>query len=281
MPDPQRLLNTLRRATFSCRQTPGRQGGIVSLQDCDDVIIAGDMHGNVNNFRKLLQAADLAKHARRHLILQELIHGPFRYPLGGDSSHQLLDLFAALKCQYPNRVHALAGNHEVAQWTGQFIMKGTEDVLALFDQGIDQAYAPHADEVRAAYDDLFAVLPLVCRTANGVFMSHSLAAHLDRTPFDLSRLQKEPIPSAEYGSGGSAHALLWGRDVSEDNVNAFLKCVAAELLITGHIPCERGYATPNSRQLILDAEDTPACYCLFRADRTVTMRELVAGVGNL
>jgi hypothetical protein len=251
------------------------------LQDCDDAIIAGDLHGNVGNFRRLLQVADLGHQPKRHLILQELIHGPFRYPLGGDSSHQLLDLFAALKCQYPNRVHALLGNHEVAQWTGQFILKGTEDILALFDDGIYQAYAPHADEIRQAYDELFAVLPVACRTANGVFMSHSLPAHLDSKPFNAAMLEQDGIPASEFGTGGNLHALLWGRDTTEDNVLAFLRMVSAELLITGHIPCERGYATPNSRQLILDAEDSPACYCLFRTDRPITFAELVAGIGNL
>src|SRR5207237_5464677 len=156
MPDPQRLLNTLRRAVAACRQTPGRQGAIVTLHDCTDVVVAGDLHGNVPNFRLLLQVADLAKHPKRHLVLQELIHGPFRYPLGGDTSHQLLDLFAALKCQYPGRVHALLGNHELAQWTGQLILKGNDDLQALFDQGVEQAYAPHGTEICTAYDELMA-----------------------------------------------------------------------------------------------------------------------------
>ena len=31
------------------------------------------------------------------LVLQEVIHGKFRYPDGGDKSHQLLDLVAALR----------------------------------------------------------------------------------------------------------------------------------------------------------------------------------------
>jgi hypothetical protein len=55
----------------------------------------------------------------------------------------------------------------------------------------------------------------------------------------------------------------------------------ADLLITGHIPCERGFETPNDRQLILDAMGAPACYCLFPTDRPLTHAELVGGVATL
>src|SRR5262245_17386473 len=107
MPDPQRLLRTLNQATRFFRSTPGRRGRLVRLTDAAEVFVAGDLHGHVENFRSILQKAELAKHPRRHLVLQELIHGPYRYPTGGDKSHQLLDLLAALKCQYPERVHML------------------------------------------------------------------------------------------------------------------------------------------------------------------------------
>ena len=103
MPDADRLLYTLRRAVQAFRDTPGRRGRLVTLQGAGEVLVAGDLHGNVENFRLLLQKAELAKHPRRHLVLQELIHGPYRYPAGGDKSHQLLHLIAGLKCQFPRK----------------------------------------------------------------------------------------------------------------------------------------------------------------------------------
>src|SRR5438093_9801081 len=117
MPDPDRLLRTLRQATKAFRDTPGRRGRVVLLEDAADVLVAGDLHGNLANFRRLLERADLRAFPRRHLVLQELIHGEGHYPAGGEKSHQLVDLAAALKCQYPWRVHVLLGNHELAQWT--------------------------------------------------------------------------------------------------------------------------------------------------------------------
>src|SRR5437870_12484433 len=154
MPDPQRLLRTLAKARQCFLDTPGRQGRLVRLTEAVDVLVAGDLHGSIENFRMVLQRAELAKHPRRHLVLQEVIHGPFRYPAGGDKSHQLLDLLAALTCQYPQRIHLLLGNHELSQWTARRIAKGDTDFNELFRAGIGTAYGPHAGAVYAHYLDL-------------------------------------------------------------------------------------------------------------------------------
>ena len=70
MPGPELRLHTIRRAFQSFRDTPGRRGQVVSLDDADEVLVAGDLHGNQENFRRLLQLADLARAPRRHLVLQ-------------------------------------------------------------------------------------------------------------------------------------------------------------------------------------------------------------------
>jgi hypothetical protein len=281
MPDPQKLLITLRRAVQAFHDTPGRRGRVVTLNDAREVMVAGDMHGSVETFRLLLGKAALAAHPGRHLVLQELIHGPFSYPAGGDKSHQLLDLLAALKCQFPTRVHMLLGNHELSQWTRQLIGKGDVDFNEAFRQGVATAYGEAASEVYATYERLFAGLNLVVRTPNRVFISHSLPAASKMADFDLSALERDDLDESAWLLGGSAHALVWGRNISAANAAAFLQKVDADWLITGHIPCEKGYDVPNERQLILDSLGTPACYCLFPADRPVTQQDLIAGIGTL
>ena len=42
----------------------------------------------------------------------------------------MVDLFAALKVQFPKQVHYLPGNHEMAQWTGRTVLKADEDLVA-------------------------------------------------------------------------------------------------------------------------------------------------------
>jgi hypothetical protein len=251
------------------------------LTSAAEVFVAGDLHGHVENFRSILQKADLAKHPARHLVLQELIHGPFRYPTGGDKSHQLLDLLAALKCQYPERVHMLLGNHELAQWQGQLVAKGDDDFNALFREGVTTAYAPHDEAIYAAYLELFPVLLLAVRTPNRVFLCHSLPTAERLKTFDPCVLEQDECTDEDLHFGGSIHSLVWGRDVRPATAQAFLQAVDADWLLTGHIPCDRGHAVPNDRQIILDSMKTPACYCLFPAGRPITQAELIDCIGTL
>lgn len=281
MPDPMRLLNTIRQAVAAFHDTPGRNGHLVHLNGSGDVLVAGDLHGNLENFRRLLERAELKSHPSRHLIFQELVHSSFPYPTGGDKSHQTLDLLAALKCQFPRQVHMLLGNHELAQWTNQWIAKGETDLNDWFRQGVETAYGAHADKIYEAYIRLFAVIPVAIRTSNRVFISHSLPREAQMEEFDPEVLTFEEHRSADLLSGGPIHSLVWGRDNTTANVTAFLQKVDADWLITGHIPCEHGFAIPNERQLILDCMRDPAAYCLFPTDRPVTIQELIDGVKTL
>jgi hypothetical protein len=278
MPDPIRLLSTLHRAVALFRDTPGRRGRVVSLQDSLDVMVVGDLHGHIENFRVALLRAELAKNPGRHLVFQEVVHGPFRYPDGSDKSHQLLDLLAALKCEYPRQIHFLLGNHELSQWTHRRIAKDDEDLNDLFYRGVCSAYGAHANQVNDAYSDLFAMAPLVVRTSNRVFISHSLPSSLNLTSTFLACLEKKGPAEADLLPGGCVHSIVWGREISQAHVEEFLRHVDADLLITGHIPSEGGFAVPNDRQIILDAMGTPAGYCLFPTDQPLTHAELVACV---
>jgi len=270
------------------------------LTDATDVCVAGDLHGNVDNFSRFLKVADLGKHPGRHLVLQEVIHGKFRYPPplfstplpdgergwgegrgGGDKSHQLLDLIAALKCQYLGRVHFLPGNHELSQWTNRRIGKGDEDLNDLFRLGVETAYKDHAAAICEAYMQMIAASPLVVRTPNRVYLSHTLPAAQRLEAFDPAVLERNEFGQEDLVLGGTVHSLLWGRTTSEEHVAAFLKKVDADWLITGHVPQERGFAVANSRQLILDAQGSPACYCLFPCDRALSLKDLTAMVGTL
>lgn len=278
MPDPARLQRTLQQAIQAFLSTPGRRGRRIEIQDADDLMVVGDLHGNLENFRRLLDRAALPEHPRRHLVLQELIHGPFRYPTGGDKSHQAQDLLATLKCQYPHQVHMLLGNHELSQATGQWVAKADDDLNALFRQGVDTAYGEQAEAIYGLYCNLLAVLPLAVVCPNRIFLSHSLPNSRRLTTFDPAVLERFPSPPVELQPGGSVHALVWGRDTSPATVVEFLRRVDADLLITGHIPCPDGFMVPNDRQIILDAAGAPACCCLFPTDRALTHAELVACV---
>jgi hypothetical protein len=122
MPDPQKILATVRKATELMRSTPGRSGSVIAIDDADEVMVVGDLHGNLPAFRQALTIAALDRHPRRHLVLQELVHEINKNDDDRpDRSHRLVDLVSALKCQYPQRVHLILGNHELSELTGRII----------------------------------------------------------------------------------------------------------------------------------------------------------------
>jgi hypothetical protein len=279
MPAPDRMLTFLRQAVVLARATPGRRGRVVEPVGCTELLVAGDLHGHVAHFQGLLKAADLGKNPGRHLVFQELIHGNFFYPSGGDKSHQLVDLFAALKAQFPRQVHYLPGNHELAQWTGRKVIKADADLNVAFERGAVAAYGPEfGPQVYQTYLDLFKALPVALRAPNRVLVSHSLPAARVMALFDPARLLADEYADADLQPGGSIHGVLWGRDVTPANVAEYLRRMDAELLVSGHIASDSGYSVPNDKQLIVDCAESPAGYVHFPADRPLTHDELVACV---
>src|SRR5262249_47376510 len=149
------------------------------------------------------------------------------------------------------------------------------DLNASFFDGVRTAYGRRANEVYQAYLALFADLPLVVRTPNRVLISHSLPAAAALANFKPLKLERERYEPEDLLPGGTVFSLLWGRDTSQENVQAFLTEVDASWLITGHIPFEEGFAVPNDRQIILDALGSPAAYCLFPAGPPITQAKLI------
>ena len=280
MPDPQKLLASLRRATDLFRATPGRQGGLITLDaSVEDVMVVGDLHGNIPAFRHVLKRADLAQNPGRHLVLQELIHGYRYYPDdAGDKSHQLVDVVSALKCQFPDRVHLILGNHELSELTGRPIAKAGVALNALFRQGVDTAYGESGESVYRAYLDLFAALPLAVRTPNRVFLCHTIPDPIDLDDFDVSIFEAETWTEKAMARHGAVYALTWGRNTDPENVDQFAAMVDADWFITGHQPCDDGFRQANHRQIIIDGTDPYPAYCLFSARGAVTVESLLGCV---
>ena len=57
MPDARKVLTLLGHAATLLRATPGRQGRLVRLPEtATELLLAGDMHGHVDNFREIGRA---------------------------------------------------------------------------------------------------------------------------------------------------------------------------------------------------------------------------------
>lgn len=280
MADSSKVLPVLRRASSLFRGTPGRKGGVVWLADgcVHDVMVVGDLHGNLAAFRQVLELASLDRNPRRHLVLQELIHGRWAYPEdGGDQSHRLAELVSALKCRYPDRVHWILGNHELSELTGRPIMKDGEPLNASFRRGLETAYANDSAAVIAALHEVFRSLPLAVRTPNRVFISHTIPDGFDLDRFDTSLLEENVWSKEHAARGGTIYALTWGRDTSAETVDRFAAMVDADWFVTGHQACDEGFYQPNHRQLIVDGTEPHPAYCLFPATGEIHIEKIVEG----
>ena len=183
--------------------------------------------------------------------------------------------------QFPGRVHYLPGNHELAQWTDRPVGKGDESFNLIYRQGLDAAYGAAGPAVYAAHCEFWQALPLAARTANAVFLCHTVLPAKSQPLFSLRTLEQTQFTDADRASGGVVYGLLWGRDTSAATVEAFLRKVDSDLLVTGHIPTEAGFLAPNPRQLIVDCAASPAAFVRFPTGRPLTHAELLAGVAVL
>lgn len=280
MPDPQKILATVQRASELFRNTPGREGAIIRLpESAEDVLVVGDLHGNVPFFRHVLAQADLANNPGRHLVLQELVHGKYFYPDdGGEKSHQLVDIVSALKCQCPDRVHLILGNHELSELTGRPIGKDGVMLNTHFRRGIETAYGQSASAILEAYYQLFRSLPLAVRTPNRVLLCHTIpdGQQLDRLDAEILRTGVWTPESMKRN--GTVYALTWGRDTNPETLDRFAAWIDADLFVTGHHPCDEGSARPNHRQIIIDGTDPYPTYCLFPAQGEITIDRLAKGI---
>jgi hypothetical protein len=244
-------------------------------------MITADLHGNRENFEAILRLADLDAHPRRHLVLQEVCHGGPCYPDGGGCmSHQLLEDVARLEVRYPNRIHFLLSNHELAELTDFPILKGYRVLNLSFRSGMHVRYGAAHEVVHEAYVEFLKTLPLALRLPGDVLVSHSAPPHLECGTFDPTIFDR-PLQTDDYVEGGSVFRLVWGRDYRPENARAFAKLVGAKVLIHGHEPCPGGSKAPNDLQVIIDCCSRPATYLMLPLDRPLTHGEIVARVQQL
>ncbi len=279
----ENVIDTYAKATEASRQTPGLEGNIIILTPelAEEVMVTGDLHGHRRNFNLIKKTAALDSNPRRHLLLQEVCHGGPTYPQnGGCMSHTMLEDVAQLKAKYPDRVHFILGNHELAELTDYPIQKNKQMLNLLFRLGLQQMYGPAIEKVREAFFAFLRSCPLAMRLPGGVFISHSLPENVDTQKFDKSVFTRE-LEESDYLERTGVFQLVWGRDYRSENARAFAELLGAKVLINGHDPCPEGFAAPNDVQIIIDCCGEQACYVILPTDREFSHAEVLERIEKL
>ncbi len=254
-----------------------RTGQIVNLPPDHEVWMTGDIHDHRTNFRKLIGAAKLDENPCRHLVLHELIHGDHFGPDGAEDSWRMLLEAAELKCDFPDQVHFLFANHDLAQIHGEGIMKSGLSVCEAFNKGIKRDFPTEAMGVQLAITEFLLSLPLAIRCPNGLWFSHSLPTDEQIPAFDYSVFARTPLTSADYKKRvGPIYQLIWGRKYTEAGIAAFAEKVDAKLLVTGHQPQEVGHLTIGEQLLIIDSSHNQGVFLPLGTSDTYTVDDLAS-----
>ncbi len=256
--------------------SPLRIEQVVHLPEKGELWMTGDMHDHRRNFEKLLKAADLGNNPQRHLVLHELIHGDHYDASGAEESWVTLYRAAELKCDFPEQVHFMLANHDLAQIHGRGIMKAGLSVCEAFTKGVKKTFEGQHNVVTVAISEFLLSLPLAIRAPNGIFCCHSLPTDDQIDSFDFSIFDRQ-LSGPDYAQrSGPVYQLIWGRNFSPATVDKFADKVRAELIITGHQPQEMGHAVNGDKHLILASDHNQGVFLPIDLAQKYTVSDLVS-----
>ena len=274
------ITDLMDRAAMLTRQDPLRRGNVICLPPVGDLVVLGDLHGNVGNLRRVVEWAALSVNRDRYLVLQELVHGGPLDDRGCDRSFRLLEEAAVLKCRFKSQVQLVLSNHDLAEIVGSTIKKGGQSVSGAFWRGIESAYGEAWPEVHGSYRRLLSALPLAVRTPNGVFISHSTPQRDALDLFDYTIFDR-PLTAEDHLPAGSVYSLVWGRYQDQEVADKFAKRVGAEILVTGHQASTPGVKAPTSRHIIMASEGATGRFLLMRLNTHVPYNVLLRQVTRI
>ncbi|UCD27604.1 MAG: hypothetical protein JSV03_10860 [Planctomycetota bacterium] len=231
-----------------------REGSMLNFLPHNQVVMTGDLHGHRRNFEKLIKYCKLQTSPSRHVILHEMIHEhPESYGAPDYSSELLLDA-AKWKTFFPEQVHFLQSNHELAQHQNHEISKGGRLVTNDFERGVAEIFgSEHVEAILDAIDEFIASFPLAARSPNRIFFAHSLpdAYRFDR--FNINCVH-QPAYELDLSEGGAVYQMVWGRRHTIELLDMLGKTYDADFFILGHQPQDVGYEVKFDRIIILSSE---------------------------
>ena len=273
--ESEQIVDTFGQATELNLGNPLRNEQLVTLESGGEVWIAGDVHDHRRNFEKLLKSADLTNNPQRHIILQELIHGEHFDADGAEDSWQILYKAAQLKAEFPDQVHFLLANHDLAQIHGKGIMKGSISVCEAFNKGVKKAFGSTSGAmVQVGITEFLLSFPLGIRLPNQIFCCHSLPTDAEVPVYDYSVFTR-PLTGADYQrKTGPVYQLIWGRHTTPPFARQFADSMETNLLITGHQPQEMGFGLNGENQIIIASDHNQGICLQINMDETYDIEGL-------
>ena len=267
------IIAAFERGARENRRDPFRDGNLIHLSPPGSVFMTGDLHGNDRNFDRLCRAAQLALHPRRHLVLHELLHNTTSMSVDQCDSYLLLARAAQLKVDYPHQVHFLLSNHDMAQLTGDEILKSGQPMVRAVNTSISVEFAEKSTLIQQAMYDFILSLPLAVRTANRIWMSHSLPSDRHIRAFESEILDRK-LTLEDMKNNTSLRALTWDRRQSPEGLDILQEKWDVDHFIVGHQPQATGCCLLHDRLIILASDHPHGCYLPLELGKKYHKKEL-------
>lgn len=274
---PQKTIDLLNKALEANNADKFRRGNVIHLPADVQLIATGDIHGHRRNFERIVAFADLANNPDRHLILQEIIHGGPRDEQGGCLSHQLLFDVAGYKLSFPDRVHIIMGNHDIAFINSNKVMKDGEEMNRLTAMALKREFPERSEDVKLALRQFLFSQPLAVRCKNRIWLSHSLPSDRFLDRFDKQILNKQ-LKINDCEKPGSAYLLTWGRNMSQQTLDKIAELFDADIFILGHQPQQQGWKKAGDNLLIIASDHDHGCLLPIDLSKSYTVQMLIDSI---
>ncbi|MBG80353.1 MAG: hypothetical protein CMJ39_06555 [Phycisphaerae bacterium] len=278
--NPDDTIDLFRQAAEVMRADPKREGSLIRLPAKGHLVISGDLHDHVVHLEKIRQLADLGSSPDRHVLLQELIHGP-TLTHGCDVSYRMLGKVAQDILAYPGQVHVVLGNHELAQQTRSGVSKGGGNNVELFNDGLGMVFGDRWSDLAEAIDLFIQALPLAIITETGLLCSHSLPALNMMKRFDPEILHRPIEKEDRHGPFGSAYLMVWGRMFSEEHLESLCEAWGVSHFCVGHAWVEMGIEPAWSRLVAINSDHERGAVIPWDLSREPLVEELVSSARYL
>ncbi len=271
---PQTIIDLLNEGTEANNTDKFRRGNVIHLQRQGSLVVTGDIHGHRRNFERIQTFAALQNNPQRHLLLQEIIHGGPQDLHGGCLCFELLFDVVRYKLKFPDRVHIVMGNHDTAFINKSRVMKDGREMNRSMRQALHRRFPQDAGDIELAIRQFLFSQPLAVRTANRIWLSHSLPSERYLRKFDHNILHRK-LKINDVVRPGSAYLLTWGRNFSQTLLDKMAELLDADILILGHQPQSQGWARAGQNLIIIASDHNHGCLLPIDLEKSYSIDELI------
>ena len=271
--NPNLALQSLKQATEANWNNVHRKGSTAHLPARGNVLLTGELHDHTYFFAMICKLAKLHKNPDQHVVLHELIHGEHMVN-DMDFSVRLLLKAAALKAAYPDQVHIMLGNHELAQFIGSGTFKKGVTHVQAFNDGVDYIFGDRSEEIHQAINAFIASMLLAVKCPNGIMCSHSLPSPNRMLEFDPKVIHRK-IKQDDLADNSDVYALVWGRNQTPDVTSRLQFAWDTRVFVCGHQKADMGYETQTDSMLILASNHGHGMVLPIRLDEKYELSDLM------